>query len=498
MKLPGSKVTALGLILLLEVIASACGARSTPAGPPSSPAAGEPSGSVPAPPETPEPPERPPVPPADDALDCALTGGSGSPVETVGLTERIDPSNAPYPTNEGERLVFRQVYETLVRVDCAGRVRPALAATWRLDADGRTWILTLREGVVFSDGTPLTSFDVRALWSVDGGDSLRPRIGRLISSVVPLDDRTLAIVLRHPSENAPAALAHTDLAVAKHAESSSWPLGTRAALSALNPGKPTEGVSVTPLAPGWSEPVRFLVAEADPRDVLDRQVDLLLTRDPAAVEYAATLPHYQVVPLTWNRIQVLLLPDLEGSPARVPDAARDRLAADAVRGDARGAVAPFWWERLASCRLPPPETRASRPLTPRIVYDADDPAARDLAERLVALARGSEAADATILDALVPNRPRRNYQRAGALTGEPLNRARRVGRDAGYLLSVERRPLDACREAQVLTESVRWLRPETIVPLVETRLHAIVRNGRSGITADWDGGLHLAEASGTR
>jgi hypothetical protein len=427
-----------------------------------------------------------------------LISGPGEVVKTVGLTERIDPSNAPYPTNESERLLFRQVYETLLRVDCNGRVRPGLAASWRLDPDGRTWILTLREQALFSDGSRLTAVDVHTLWSEKGSDSLQPRVDRLVSSVMPLDDRTLAITLRHPFQDGPAALAHTDLAIAKRVEDAPWPLGTRGALSPPQPDRSGAVASVTRLSSEGSEPIQFLVAESDPRDLLDKQVDLLVTRDPAALEYAATLPHFRLVPLTWGRIHVLLLPDLEGSPGRLPDAARDALAADAVRGDARGAIGPFWWETLGDCALPPPVTRASRPLTPRIVYDANDPVSRDLAERLVALARGAQSADVVLLNVLVPDRPRRTYQRAGAMTGERLARARRSGRNAGYLMSVERHPLDACRTAHALIESAPWLRPEAIVPLVETRLHAILRNGRSGITADWDGGLHLAEATGTR
>jgi hypothetical protein len=41
-------------------------------------------------------------------------------------------------------------------------------------------------------------------------------------------------------------------------------------------------------------------------------------------------------------------------------------------------------------------------------------------------------------------------------------------------------------------DGVRWLDPETIVPLVETRLRAIVRRGRSGVHAEWDGVLVIA------
>jgi hypothetical protein len=60
-------------------------------------------------------------------------------------------------------------------------------------------------------------------------------------------------------------------------------------------------------------------------------------------------------------------------------------------------------------------------------------------------------------------------------------------------MSIDNRPLDACRELQVLMDAARWLDPDTIVPLVDTRMHAVVRQGRSGITAEWDGGLLIDE-----
>ena len=112
------------------------------------------------------------------------------------------------------------------------------------------------------------------------------------------------------------------------------------------------------------------------------------------------------------------------------------------------------------------------------------------------LVRASGPAATAMLDALLPDRPRRTYQRASGLSGDPLARARRLGNDAGYIMSFESRPLDPCREIEVVMDGARWLDPETIVPLVETRLHAIVRRGRSGVTAEWDGGLLIAAVSG--
>jgi hypothetical protein len=44
---------------------------------------------------------------------------------------------------------------------------------------------------------------------------------------------------------------------------------------------------------------------------------------------------------------------------------------------------------------------------------------------------------------------------------------------------------------QVLMDRAGWIDPHTIVPLVDTRLQAIVRRGHSGLNAEWDGSLLL-------
>jgi hypothetical protein len=244
--------------------------------------------------------------------------------------------------------------------------------------------------------------------------------------------------------------------------------------------------------------IRFLVARGDARDLLDDGVDLLLTRDPAALGYAATLPQFHSVPLAWQRIHVLLSPGRSRASPSLSADARQVLAHDAVRGEAQGARGPFWWQMLRDCEVTLSPPRDQRPLTPRIVYDAGDTAARDLAERVVGLVRASGPAATEWLDALLPDRPRRTYQRATGLTGEALAAARRRGTDAGHVMSLDSRPVDPCRDLQALTDDAPWLDPETMVPLVETRLRAIVRRGRSSVTAEWDGGLVIAGANEPR
>lgn len=468
-----------------------CAARtSTPTALPTRPAT---SSTVPAPARI---EDTPPTPIASrllqDSSNCQLGSGDGDRITTVALGERVDPGNAPHPTNTSERLLFRQLYETLVRVNCEGFVAPGLAASWRWSGEQGKWIITLRQGARFSDGVPVTAADVVSAWTVeDNAEALRPAPGRLIRSVLAVDERTLEIVLRSRRIDVPTALAHTDLSVAKRQPGSSWPQGTRS--SSVNSTEARrDGASVITLT-GDNTAVltRFVVAPGrDGRDFLDDGADLLLTRDARTLSYAATLPQFMAVPLAWQRTEVLLVPGRSRDSNSLSEEARQALAREAVRGEARGAQGPFWWQTPLDCSQEFTPSRPAASTNGRVVYDSGDNAARDLAERLVGLVRAS-GPRAAVLDALLPG-PGRTYQRAAGLTGDALATALRRGDDAAYIVTLER-ALDPCRETQVLSKEVGWLDPATIVPLVDTRLQAIMRRGRSGVTAEWDGGLLLMD-----
>ncbi|MFD8014242.1 ABC transporter substrate-binding protein [Streptomyces sp. NPDC058955] len=64
--------------------------------------------------------------------------------------------------------------ETLVRLDGDGDALPSLATDWR--QQGRTWTFTLRDGVTFHDGSPLTAADVVRSLSTAATASPKPRI----------------------------------------------------------------------------------------------------------------------------------------------------------------------------------------------------------------------------------------------------------------------------------------------------------------------------------
>ncbi len=493
-------VAGLVLLVTLGAMAGGCGSRS---GTPVAPVV---------------PPVAPELSPAGDVADCVLIADPGEPIATVALGERVDPANAPHPSNDSEQLLFRQLYETLVRVDCEAQVRPGLAASWQPGEDESTWVVRLRENARFSDGTPVTSADVLSGWTRSGaGEDLRDHVTSYVRSVVVVDDRTLAITLHGERARAPRILADTGLAIAKRSPGSSWPLGTHALRVvpdqvAPDLDSPTV-ITVTGIARDAvaadsdtdSRSVRFLVdPDRDPRDFLDQGVDLLLTRDPATLDYAATLPQFQVMPLSWQRTHVFLSAWRSRSLEPLPPDTREALARDAVRGDARGARGPFWWEAQQECGIDPrPQGRAVSATTGRIVYERDDHASRDLAERFVGLTtvsgagtvRPGPASTPPILDAL-PLGP--TLQRAVGLSGEALWAAYERGTDVGYIMTFTRTPLDPCRELRVLGRRLAWFDPGAIVPLVDTRVHAIARRGRAGATAEWDGGVFLTRAGSGR
>lgn len=66
-------------------------------------------------------------------------------------------------TDNRDRLGIRSaVYDALVARRADGSFAPALAASWEVAADARTWRFTPRDGVRFHDGSPLLGADIVA------------------------------------------------------------------------------------------------------------------------------------------------------------------------------------------------------------------------------------------------------------------------------------------------------------------------------------------------
>lgn len=491
---------------------------------------GAPPGRPPAPigAASPGAPAPGPSPPAPDDCAFGFPGGSSGPADTlaIALPGTLDPRDAPVARTPLEQVAFRQLYETVVRLDCRGRLRPALAESWTRAGDGTAWRLTLRPAARFWDGTPLTGAALVAAWDRPEAAS-RLRAAGIVSSRA-IGDREVEVTLDRPADSLPPALADPGLSPAGPADAG-WRSGTgpyrprapagpvaggRASLiparpedSALFPARP-EGAPEA----GAQAAVTLRSVDRDPRDALDAGADLVVTGNPDAVAYAVARPDFAAVALPWSRIYVLLVPPDTGpgSERRGPPEtgtaghpngldlvssaeARAALARDAVRVEARGAEPPFWWETPcpdtaradATPSAPGPAPPSGPPPLPgpvppsgrgrgvphsRIGYPANDPTARDLAARLVALG---------VLG------PRSS---AVGLAPDDLAASLRAAALAGYVVSLPRAPLVPCAERP------DWPAGSRLVPLVETRMRALVRRGAAAFTVDWDGGIRLLAA----
>ncbi len=378
---------------------------------------------------------------------CLLsTGGvtARSRTITIGLSEAVDPRHAPFARNDAERIVFRHLYDSPVRIDCDGHVRPGLVDRWEKDEGGRRWTFHLREGAQFWDGAPVTAQDI-----VFGKGGVGYTLAAPEKSVV-------ALTFAKQNDDVPALLGDPSLAVTKPAPDSSWPIGTGAywATSATTTAQEIRAHTTR----GDTLVFKF-AASGDARDLLDAGVDLLITRDRALRDYAATLQNHTVVALPWDRTYVFVTADAGGS--RFDTGGLEQ----AVRAEARRAEGDSWWRDLRACGMAR-DTAPPAPTSKRILYSRGDQTARELAGRLAALTH-----------AVATGRAPDDF--TAALAG---------GKDWGYVVALPRVTADACRSAKDLVPT--W--PASFTALVDTRPTAIVRRDVARWTVDQDGTVHLA------
>jgi ABC-type transport system substrate-binding protein len=116
----------------------------------------------------------------------------------VVLSEPVQLAHALSPTNDSERLLFRQFLDNLIRLDCQDKARPSIAQSWSVDSEGRVWTLTLRDGARMPGGTPVDALHVAALLGGPDGRAAG------IDSAIKLDDRRVRVRLHEARDTAPA------------------------------------------------------------------------------------------------------------------------------------------------------------------------------------------------------------------------------------------------------------------------------------------------------
>lgn len=96
------------------------------------------------------------TPPTDGSSSKGLPTDASLTADLASYPASLDPG-LQYDTDSYS--VYRNIFDQLVHRDAKTReIKPWLATKWK-QSDPNTWIFTMRKGVKFSDGTPLTAAD---------------------------------------------------------------------------------------------------------------------------------------------------------------------------------------------------------------------------------------------------------------------------------------------------------------------------------------------------
>jgi peptide/nickel transport system substrate-binding protein len=96
---------------------------------------------------------------AGAALALLFAGQVQAAQITIGLSAAPNSADPYFHQVTPNNMLARHVFDTLINTDNSQTPQPNLALSWTLEGD-RTWVMQLRPGVRFHDGSPFTSNDV--------------------------------------------------------------------------------------------------------------------------------------------------------------------------------------------------------------------------------------------------------------------------------------------------------------------------------------------------
>lgn len=135
------------------------------------------------------------------AEESASPAADGKVVYRLGITQGYDGFN-PFAHWSGPTWdVFRLSYDFLTWYNEDYEPVPDLATEWSTSEDGRVWTFTIREGMQWSDGEPLTAHDIAYTYNriLDTGHWAYIQYLVGVKSVEAPDDTTIVITCDKPN-----------------------------------------------------------------------------------------------------------------------------------------------------------------------------------------------------------------------------------------------------------------------------------------------------------
>ena len=170
------------------------------------------------------------------AAALALSAGAAlSAQDTITLGMVLEPPNLDPTAGAAaaiDEVVYANIFEGLTRFGPDGAVLPALAQSWDVSEDGKTYTFHLHTGVTFHDGTTFDAEDVKfSLDRARAADSANAQKALFagIDTVEVIDPATVTVTLKDADGNFPFNMAWGDAVIVAPesvAEAATKPVGT--------------------------------------------------------------------------------------------------------------------------------------------------------------------------------------------------------------------------------------------------------------------------------
>src|SRR5690349_824777 len=92
------------------------------------------------------------------------------------------------------------IYDTLLAQNEKGEIKPQMVDKYDVSADGKSYTFTLRDGLLWHDGKPVTAEDcVASIKRWAAKDAMGQKMMSFVDSITPDDDKTFTIKLKEPT-----------------------------------------------------------------------------------------------------------------------------------------------------------------------------------------------------------------------------------------------------------------------------------------------------------
>ena len=163
---------------------------------------------------------------SSDTSESGMSDSSDHSALVFGLTQEISSVDPHEDTDAATRSVLFNVFEGLVKPTTDGEVEPAVAQDYTVSDDMTEYTFTLRDGITFHDGNPVTAEDVKYSLERSAGIDGDQSALSAISDISTPDDSTVVITLSAPDSEFIYNLTTAILEEANDAQQADNPIGT--------------------------------------------------------------------------------------------------------------------------------------------------------------------------------------------------------------------------------------------------------------------------------